>query len=268
VEGIGELRRALRERACFGIFLKLPRSEVVDLLAIAGLDFVICDMEHAQISEPEARVVIKACAAVGLPVTVRLPDPVPGIVNRLLEAGATGIHVPRLRRSSDTKALYAMTHFPPLGSRSVGTANSMAAYGRVSLARYLADSNESTLTIGQFETREIDQPIDDMMEGLDVAFIGPTDLSVDFGAPGASDNPAVVSRIRDIEAAALRTKTHMGGFANSAEEALRLAARGYRYLAVGGDISLLGAAARSLAATLHRPARETDLTAEQTTSAI
>ena len=57
--GHGDLHLALAEKACFGTFLKLPRPEVVDLLALAGFDFVICDMEHAQVSEMEARTVSK-----------------------------------------------------------------------------------------------------------------------------------------------------------------------------------------------------------------
>ncbi len=254
--GHGDLHLALARRACFGTFLKLPRPEVVDLLALAGFDFVICDLEHAQIAEAEARAVIKACAAAGLPVTVRLPEPIQGLVNRLLEAGAVGIQMPRLRSSTDTRALNSMLHFPPQGARSVGNANPWAGYGSVPVSTYLEESNARTLAIGQFETREIERPIDRMMEGLDVAFIGPMDLSVDFGVPGQFDHPDVQSRIAEIEAAAARTGTYMGAFVGSVAQARQLAARGYRYLAVSGDITMLGGAARSLVAALREPSKE------------
>jgi 4-hydroxy-2-oxoheptanedioate aldolase len=247
-----ELHLALAERACFGTFLKLPRPEVVDLLAIAGFDFVICDMEHAQVSEAEARTVIKACVAAGLPVTVRLPEPTQGLVNRLIEAGAVGIQMPRLRTCTDTKNLYAMMHFPPEGTRSVGMANAWAGYGSVPISRYLSEGNERALVIGQFETREVDEPIDRMMEGLDVAFIGPTDLSVDFGVPGQSDHPDVAARIRQVEEAAARTGTHMGAFVGSVEQTAKLAAKGYRYLAVSGDVTILGNGAKNLVTSLHQ----------------
>lgn len=247
----GNLHQLISERACFGTFLKLPRPEVVELLALAGLDFVICDMEHAQISEMEARTVIKACNAVGLSVTVRLPDPTQGLVNRLLEAGAVGIQMPRLRCSADTQNLRSMMHFPPEGTRSVGRANAWAAYGAVPLERYIKESNTRALVIGQFETREIEEPVDQMMIGLDVAFIGPTDLSVDLGAPGQSDHPQVSERIRQVEAAAKRTATAMGAFVGSVEKAVRLAKAGYRYIAVSGDISLLGNGAKQMVAALR-----------------
>jgi 2-keto-3-deoxy-L-rhamnonate aldolase RhmA len=250
--GHGDLHVALAQRACFGTFLKIPRPEVVDLLALAGFDFVICDMEHAQISELEARDVIKACAAVGLPVTVRLPEPTQGLVNRLLEAGAVGIQMPRLRGRADTRGLYEMMHFPPEGSRSVGIANAWAGYGTVPVSRYFSESNARALVIGQFETREIDEPIDQMMEGLDVAFIGPMDLSVDFGVPGQFNHPDVVARVRQIEEAAARTGTIMGAFVGSAEQASKLARAGYRYLGVSGDITMLGNSAKALVASLHQ----------------
>lgn len=241
----------LAERTCYGTFLKLPRPEVVDLLAIAGFDFVICDMEHAQVSEAEARTVILASAAAGLPVTVRLPEPTPGVVNRLLEAGAVGIQMPRLRSASDTRSLGSMMRFPPTGTRSVGNANAWAGYGSVPVPSYLSESNARSLVIGQFETREMERPIETMMEGLDVAFIGPMDLSVDFLAPGQLDHSDVVSRVTEVEAAAAATGTYMGAFVGSLETARALASRGYRYLAVSGDITMLGGAAKSLVAALR-----------------
>ncbi|MFH1858070.1 MAG: aldolase/citrate lyase family protein, partial [Candidatus Omnitrophota bacterium] len=127
-----------------------------------------------------------------------------------------------------------------------------AGYGNVPIPRYLEESNKRALVIGQFETREVEEPIDTMMQGLDVAFIGPMDLSVDFGAPGKFDHPEVVTRIREVEAAAARTGTHMGAFVGSVEQAAKLAAAGYRYLGVSGDITMLGNAAKNLIASLHQ----------------
>lgn len=240
------LREMLAERQCFGTFLKLARPEVVDVLALAGFDFVICDMEHAQMDEREARCVIRACVAAAMPVVVRLPDPSQGLVNRLLEAGATGVQLPRLRTAHDTRQLYSMMHFPPLGTRSVGNANHLAGYGTVPIVDYLELANSQVLTVGQFETRDIDQPCDPMFEGLDVAFIGPTDLSVDFGVPGHSDAPVVRSRIGEIEEAAARTGTIMGAFVSSVDAARKCVEDGYRYIAVSGDVTLLSKAARGL----------------------
>jgi 2-keto-3-deoxy-L-rhamnonate aldolase RhmA len=248
---VADLKQKLRVGPCFGTFVKLPRPELIDILALAGFDFVICDMEHAQIAETEARAVIQACVAAGLPVVVRLPEPVQGLVNRLLEAGAVGIQMPRLRSAQDTRQLHSMMHFPPVGTRSVGNANRFAGYGTVPIPTYLEQENARVLTIGQFETQEMDVPCDPMFDGLDVAFIGPMDLSVDFGVPGNFRDSVVQSRVAEIENAAAKAGTIMGAFAGSVEEAQRYLAAGYRYLAVSGDISLLSKGANSLMSALR-----------------
>jgi 2-keto-3-deoxy-L-rhamnonate aldolase RhmA len=240
------LREKLEAGPCFGTFLKLPRHEVVDILALAGLDFVICDMEHAQMNEEDARLVARTCAERGLTCIVRLPEPTSGVVNRLLEAGATGIQMPRLQTSAEVAALVDMTRFPPAGRRSVGNANRLAGYGAVPIERYIQRANEAVLTVGQFETRAFEEPLHAVTEHLDVAFIGPVDLSVDYGMPGQADHPSIQEHIRKVEAAAARTGTVMGAFAGTAAQAERYLAAGYRFLAVSGDVTLLSTGAKEL----------------------
>jgi 2-keto-3-deoxy-L-rhamnonate aldolase RhmA len=243
------LRGKLDAGPCFGTFVKLPRPEVIDLLALAGFDFVICDMEHAQIAEAEARLVIRASAAVGLPCVVRLPDPSAGMVNRLLEAGAAGIQMPRLQTAAEGRRLRQMMRYPPAGRRSVGVANPLAGYGSVALTTYLAAADANALVIGQFETVQMDDPCDPMMDGLDVAFIGPVDLRVDYGLD--TDDERVERHLRIVEAAAARTATAMGAFAASPDAAERYLAAGYRYIAVSGDITFLHASAKSCISQLR-----------------
>ncbi len=248
---VPSLKEKLRLGPCFGTFVKLGRPEIVEVLALVGFDFVICDTEHAQMTELEARQVILACRAAGLPVVVRVPEPVPGLVNRLLEAGAEGIQMPRLRSAADLARLRAMSYFPPEGERSVGNANLLARYGTLPVPSYLEEANRKVLVIGQFETRQIDDPCDPMFEGLDVAFIGPTDLSVDFGSPGRAEDPAVQERIRLVEQAAARHGSAMGIATKDLPTTRRYLAAGYRFLAVSGDVALLVAAAKELVEELH-----------------
>ncbi len=241
-----DFKNRLKTDVCFGTFLKIPRPEVVEILALCGYDFVICDMEHAQMTEQEARDVIRAGAAVNLPVIVRLPDPSQGLVNRLLEAGASGIQMPRLKTAQDLQHLYRIMHYPPLGVRSFGNANMAAGYGTVPMKTYLERENARVVTVGQFETKEMEQPYEKLFEGLDVAFIGPADLSVDFGAPGQMDHPLIQERIHEIEKVAAKTNTTLGIFVANVEQAKRYIERGYRYLAVAGDVSMLLRSAESL----------------------
>jgi 4-hydroxy-2-oxoheptanedioate aldolase len=252
----GALKRKLAEGPCFGTFVKLGRPEVAEILALSGFDFLICDMEHAPVTEIEARAFIKASVSLDVPVIVRLPEPAPGTVNRLLEAGAVGIQMPRLKTAGEVKALSDASKYPPLGRRSIGTANMVGEYGAVALGDYIQRANDRMITVGQFETREVDESIEGMMDGLDVAFIGPADLSLDFGFPGKFDAPPVVERIKAVERAAASGGTVMGIATRDAASSRPYIEAGYRYIAVGNDIGLFAGASRGVVSKL------TDLMAE------
>lgn len=236
----------LQKQVCIGTFLKIPRPEIVEIFSIAGFDFIICDMEHAQISEQEAREVIRTAVNMNLPVIVRLPDASQGLVNRLLEAGATGIQIPRLKSQEDIQHLASIMHYPPNGTRSIGNANRAAGYGTVPLREYLDQEDERVITVGQFETREMEQPSENLFKGLDVAFIGPVDLTMDFGVLGNINDPAVQERIKEIEENAKKTGTILGAFAGNIDAAKRYIDRGYNYIAVSGDVGLLMSGAKNL----------------------
>ncbi|MFA4929754.1 MAG: aldolase/citrate lyase family protein [Patulibacter sp.] len=234
------LRAAMARGPVVGTFLKLPRPEVVDLLALAGFDFVICDLEHARLSEADAHAVLQAARVHDLPVVVRVEELTRGPINRLIEHGAAGIQLPRTRTAEDVRALVDLTRFPPVGSRSVGTAHLAAGYGRQPLAEYVDDDARRPLLVGQFETRGDAAPVD----GLDVAFLGTVDLTVDHGVPGQLADPAVAARIVQIETAARAGDVALGAFASGLDQIHRFATAGYRYIAVSGDVSMLAAGAR------------------------
>jgi 4-hydroxy-2-oxoheptanedioate aldolase len=127
---------------------------------------------------------------------------------------------------------------PPEGARSVGNAYALAGYGTVAAADYLPVANVSTILVGQLETSEIEAPIERAIGGLDVAFIGLMDLSVDLGVPGQFGDQQVAERVRAIEEAARTSGIPLGGVAGSAEQAQALVAAGYRYLALASDTTM------------------------------
>jgi 4-hydroxy-2-oxoheptanedioate aldolase len=241
---LSTLRALLETRAAVGTFLKLPQADVVDVLALAGLDFLICDTEHAQIAEEDVRNVLLAGRAAGIHVVVRVPTLEPGQVNRFLEAGASGIQLSGASSARQVSDLSAAVRYPPTGRRSVSTAQPAARFGQIPLVEYLEQSNRDIVAIGQLESADYLDPLDDIMAGLDLAFIGTMDLSVDLGFPGQVTAPPVQSKMREIEAAAGRTGTPLGLFASSIDEAQQAMEAGYRYIAVSSDLALLSTAAR------------------------
>jgi 2-keto-3-deoxy-L-rhamnonate aldolase RhmA len=234
----------MTSRAVLGTFVKLGRREVIEILALAGLDFAICDLEHSQITEAEAGHMIAAGRSCGLPIIVRVAHFHPGQINRLLEAGAAGIQLPQVQTREQVSALRAACKYPPEGSRSMSLAQPAAGYGSEPLVEYLERSNREVLLVGQLETRELEQPLTILIEGLDVAFIGSLDLTVDMGVPGKLEDPAVQNRLREIERAATTANVHFGIYADSPARAAQAATAGYRMIALSSDLGALAAAAK------------------------
>jgi 2-keto-3-deoxy-L-rhamnonate aldolase RhmA len=240
-----QLRDKMKSRSVVGTFVKLGRREVIEILALAGLDFAICDLEHSQITEDEAGNMIAAGRSCGLPVIVRVAHFDPGQVNRLLEAGAVAIQLPQVQRREQVAAFCGACKYPPEGSRSVSLAQPAASYGSEPLTEYLQRSNREVLLIGQLESRELEQPLPVLLKGLDVAFIGSLDLTVDMGVPGKLEHPAVQQRLREIERAALTADVHLGIYADSPARAAQAAAAGYRMIALSSDLGALAGAVKS-----------------------
>lgn len=247
------LRTAMAELPVIGTFLKLPRPEVVEILAITGFDFLICDTEHGQLDERDVRDVVLAGRAAGIPIVVRVPSIDAGAINRMLEAGAAGIQLSGVTGAAQVAELSSVTRYPPDGTRGVSTAQPAAGYGTTPLTDYLAASNAEIVRIGQLESGSYTDPLDDLVAGLDIAFIGVMDLSVDLGVPGQIDAPVVQQVIADISAATSRTGTALGIFAPSAAAAVDAIRAGCRYIALGSDLALLTGAARDALADLRAP---------------
>ncbi|RAN76310.1 hypothetical protein B5P43_23595 [Bacillus sp. SRB_336] len=245
------LRALLSERPVVGTFLKIPRFEVVDLLALSGFDFVVCDYEHAQMSINQACDIVRAGLARALPVVVRVPALDRGDINRLLEAGAAGIQLARGSGPAGQE-LKRLVSYPPRGTRSVSLSQPAANYGlRTSLTEHFERSNGSVLAVGQFETADYADGMDAAMVDLDVAFIGPVDLSVDLGTPGQLDSAPMRKAQKDIEVAAARHGVPMGIFAGSPQAAAAAVENGYRYIVAGSDLTMLAGGAKEFEAVLR-----------------
>jgi 4-hydroxy-2-oxoheptanedioate aldolase len=211
-----------------GIFLKLPVTDVVELAADAGFDFVVVDLEHSQLGDVDAFRLVRHAHARGLPALVRLPALDRGLVNRLLEAGAAGIHLSTVRRAEEVRALRAACRYAPHGTRSISLAHPQGRYGALTLADYLMEQGPGPLVVAQIETAETDDTLDEILEAApDVLFVGVTDLSVDLGL----DEARVRTRVDEIADAAERAGVPLGAFGL---DDVRV-----RYDAVSTDLTLL-----------------------------
>jgi 4-hydroxy-2-oxoheptanedioate aldolase len=211
-----------------GVFLKLPTTDVVDLAAGSGFDFAVVDLEHSQLGDVDAFRLLRHAQALRFPVLARIPTGERGLVNRLLEAGAAGIHLSTVRRAAEVRELRAACEYAPEGTRSISLTHPAGRYGALSLADYLAEQRRGPLVVAQIETGETEDGLEEIAAaGPDVLFVGATDLTVDLGL----DAERVRRRIDEIAAVAERAGLPLGAFGVDDPRV--------RYLAVSTDLTLL-----------------------------
>lgn len=238
---IEQLRHRLRTAPLLrSTFVKLWSFEVIDLLATCDLDAVTIDLEHSQLDEVQARLLIGHAVARGVPPIVRVPSVDRGLLNRVIEAGAAGIQLSTLTRIAEVEELRSSTRYAPHGTRSVSLSHPAAGYGADPLHVYLERSAAGPVLIGQIETAHTADPLDELVGRLDVAFIGTTDLTVDLGRPGELDAPEVQARIGEIaDAVAATATTVLGGWVPTFAAAAPLIDRGARFITAGSDLAVL-----------------------------
>lgn len=224
-----------------GTFVKLPALESVDVARSVGFDLAVVDAEHSQLDEGAILSLLRHGAALDFPVLVRTPSRDAGSLNRLLEAGAAGIQLSTLRACAERDAIVSATRYAPDGTRSVSLAHPGADYSGIPLAEYLERSKQFPLLVGQIETASTVDPLPEVLRGLDAAFIGTTDLSVDLGRPGMLDDPRVTGRVAEIAAAASRAGVALGAWVPNADALGKLGNARFRYVLIGSDLQSLRA---------------------------
>ena len=229
-----------------GVFVKMPCPDVLELAASAGFDFVVVDLEHSTLAEAEAFTLLRYADALGLPALVRLARVDPPLVNRVLEAGASGIQLSMLTSVAQREELQAAVAYGPSGRRSVSLAHTAADFGAMGLGDYLATERaEPPLLVGQIESRTVD-PVERVVAGLDVAFVGTTDLTVSLGLDPA-DTAGIRAEVDAVAGAARAAGVVFGGWAPRVDAAEGLGLGPAGFLVVGSDLQFLGAALRAAA---------------------
>jgi len=249
---VHRLRRELRaafaaRRRVVGTFVKLATVDVVETCAQAGFDFVVVDLEHSTLSEQDAIALVRHADVCGLAALVRVPTVDPPVINRLLENGAAGIQLSMLRTRAQADALRDAVRYPSAGRRSVSLANRVASAGSDGLAAYLGrEAAEPPLLVGQIETADTD-PLEQILLGLDVCFVGTTDLAVDLGVAAA--DLRLRAGVEVVRLAADAAGVVFGGWAASIRAADPLGLDQAGYLVVGSDLQFLADGLRAAAPT-------------------
>ena len=248
--------RLARGEAVLGCFLGLGSAQTAELMAAAGYDWALIDLEHGGGDERDALVQMQALAIRRCITFVRVESTARQRVHRVLDFGAHGIMFPRIDTAEEAKAAVAAMRYPPAGVRGVAFSNRACGYG--SNFRPYMEGSASLLTIVQIESPTAVENAEAIaaVEGVDVLFVGPSDLSHSMGILGSFEHPDFVSAVRRTAQAALSRGKHCGILLPSPGDFKRYFDLGYRFLAAGSDAVLLNNAARSLVQSLRKDLAE------------
>jgi 4-hydroxy-2-oxoheptanedioate aldolase len=242
VDRAGLKARLRRGEATFGTFLGTASPVCAEICAAGGVDWVLLDLEHGSGGEEQVLGVVPAAASFGVPTLVRAESTARIRAGRLLDLGAVGVMFPRIDGPDDAADAVRHLRYPPDGDRGVATYNRMCRFG---LDRGAVDRVDAeVLGIVQIETRAAVESVDAIaaLDGVDVLFVGPQDLSYALGVPGDRTAPVFVAALDRVLRAARAAGKAAGLLVPDGESAARLAGEGWQFLAIGSDGALLAAA--------------------------
>ncbi|RWL48515.1 MAG: 4-hydroxy-2-oxovalerate aldolase [Mesorhizobium sp.] len=224
-----------------GSFAAIPHPVAVEVLAQSGLDFLCIDWEHAQISRETIESMVRAADVHRVPAMVRVPGHAPEAIQAALDSGAQGVLVPRVSTAEQAAMAVKASRYPPLGERGVGPGRA-AGYG-YRIPEYLAAANERIVVAVQVETAEGLANIDAIaaVDGVDLIFVGPGDLSVSIDAIGPAGADRLSEAIGTIIPATVRHGRTAGIFCASPQTVSRWAAVGASFFVLASDTMFLGA---------------------------
>jgi 4-hydroxy-2-oxoheptanedioate aldolase len=216
----------------FGLSVMIPSPQLVEMAGGLGFDWVLLDCEHGTIALETLELMIMAAEASGITPIVRPRSRHADEILQVMDRGAAGVQIPHVNSAADARDAVAAVKFHPQGRRSLAVGTRASGYGLgLSMGDYVAAANRETLVCVQIEDEAALPNVEEMLtvDGVDVFFIGPSDLSQSMGYPG---NPkaepvakAIESTLQKIIAAG---KTP--GMPASAEAVRATVARGVRYI--------------------------------------
>ncbi|MCB1936262.1 MAG: 2,4-dihydroxyhept-2-ene-1,7-dioic acid aldolase [Nitrosomonas sp.] len=189
-----------------GSWITLGHTAIAEIMASAGFDWLVLDMEHSVLELNEVQTIIQVLDGKQCPAIVRLTSNHPDQIKRVMDAGATGVMVPMIKSAADAQAAIDAVYYPPRGQRGVGLARAQG-FG-ASFPAYKQWLEENAVIVAMIEHIDAVNAIDSILAvpGIDAYIIGPYDLSGSMGRPGDLNHPDVQSAIARILEAGKRAQ--------------------------------------------------------------
>jgi 4-hydroxy-2-oxoheptanedioate aldolase len=243
------VKQKLREgKVSVGSWVSMDDVLAAEVMANAGFDWLVVDMEHGPVSMEAAQRMIAAIRTTPTVPLVRVGWNESGLIQPALDIGAFGVVVPMVNTRAQAEQVVRDTRYPPLGERSRGGMRSRLAFGTDAVT-YGRRANDETLVLVQLETAEALAQAAAMaaLDGIDGLFLGPNDLASSLGCwpPVWDDQPAeLAAAIARVPVVAHEYGKAAGIMVPTADVANHCIQLGYEFIALTSDAALLEQAAR------------------------
>ncbi len=240
-------RDKLKQGVLSGTFLNLGSTAAVEIAAGVGFDWLLIDLEHGNGDFADLRGMLLACRRSASAPIVRIRSVDPDLVKFVMDSGAAGIMFPFVSTPQEAQRAVECMKYPPVGARGVAGIIRATDYGR-NWKNYFAEANAHSLVVVQIETAAAVEAAESIaaVEGVDVLFVGPLDLSVALGCPGDFTQPHFIAALEKV-IAACRVHGKACGILSRPEIVDQHKQLGFQFLALGSDS---GAVVSGLAETL------------------
>lgn len=222
-------------------------SAAVELFFNAGYDVLTIDQEHTALGIEAVGELVRVARCLGMHTLVRVATADYDNINRVLDQGADGLFIPRIRCAEEVRTIVKTMRYPPEGIRGLaGYGCPIAKYhGWGSISEQIYAVNNNTVLGIQIETQEALNQLDEILSvpGIDVAVIGCDDLSAALGIPGELENSIFLNAVQTFIDACVRHNIVSGIPCSHAETAAQWVSKGIRMIWYGVDIGLLWEAA-------------------------
>lgn len=238
--------KLINNKLTIGSWITIAHPSIIEVMATAGFEWLVVDMEHTSIDLSQAHILIATIQANNMKALVRVSKNEEVIIKRVLDMGADGIIVPMVKNASEAKEAIDYAKYPPVGKRGVGLFRAQK-YGQ-GFNEYKQWVKDELVVIAQIEHIEAVNNIEEIItiDGIDGVIIGPYDLSGSMGYPGdfyRDDVSQAIQRVVDV----CKVHNKPSGFHIIESDPAKLQQRineGCTFLAFSVDFFFLGDKAR------------------------
>ncbi|MEN5232733.1 HpcH/HpaI aldolase family protein [Sphingobacterium faecium] len=230
-----------------GPFSKTSDAGMIEAMGYAGFDFIIIDLEHGPNDVLNAQNLVRAAEISNTFPIIRVAENGPTEIGKALDIGAKGVQVPQITNASEAQQAVQYAKFAPLGMRGVCRFVRAAAYSNTDRFEYFKSANDNYLIL-QLEGAEAIQNVDEIIEveGVDVIFIGPYDLSQALGVSGQINHPLVLEEMKVIIDKCRTKGLATGVFTDNLKDAKSWIQLGVNYISYSVDVGIIQEASKAI----------------------